>query len=227
MFLIQRIAISLGLSTLCSFPCYAEWHDLPHSINLQSVGDDMRLNGVPMKIIAVSANLPLEKAMDEVKRAWSLKPGSAPVERGKTSDWQVLNQSIGTQHRSLQLRAHTTESVEGYVALSSPAERREPKSAVRLPSDMQTVSIIDSQDGTKQAQQIVAVSPRSSDATVAALETALKAEGWQRHALRKDGGVVLFAANRGKNSSAQEFDARLVQQKAGTLIFMNTVLHTN
>lgn len=203
------------------------WQVLPGGFNSQSVADEMRLNGVPMKIISVNSKLPLEKALAEVKRSWSLQPGAANIERTTLGQWQVLNQRYGEQHRSLQLREAGNDSVEGYLALSSPAQTREPKPAIRLPSDVQTVSITESQDGSKQAQQIVAVSPRSVDAIASAIESSLRAEGWKKQVNRKESGVIYFSADRNKDKLTQEFDARVMPQKNGTLIFMNTLLHPN
>ncbi len=229
MLLSHRLIASIFV-LCCHLNAQAEapnWQALPSGFNSQSVADEMRLNGVPMKIVSVNSRLPLEKALAEVKRSWSLQPGAANIERTTLGQWQVLNQRLGEQHRSLQLRDLGNDTVEGFLALSSPTQSREPKAAVRLPSDIQTVSITESQDGSKQAQQIVAVSPRSVDASASALELSLRAEGWKKQVNRKESGVIYFSADRNKDKLTQEFDARFMPQKNGTLIFMNTVLHPN
>ncbi|MBC3927411.1 hypothetical protein [Undibacterium sp. CY21W] len=214
--------VLINLLSIIALPCHAGWQDTPDNLRLQAVGEDLRLNGTPMKIKAFTADLPMESVLKQVHDNWEKQADRSPVTRTKNINWIVLNQSIGNQHRSFQIREISASKVEGYVALTSPQQTTEPKLVVRLPSDVQTVSIIDSGDGGKISQQIIAVSPRSIDATVSALETSLKAAGWERHVLKKNGTLTTFSANR----NGQEFDARLSAQKAGTLLMMNTIVQS-
>ena len=108
------------------------------------------------------------------------------------------------------------------MALTSPEKAREPKLVVVLPADFKAVSIIDSRDQGRVSQQLVVTSPRSVDASLTALESTLKAGGWNRLALDKSAEMARFAANRG----AQEVDATLQKQKNGSLLMMNIVTQT-
>lgn len=212
----------LGATVLLATPCHAGWQDTPDSLHLQSVGEAMRLNGTPMKIKAFSADLPIEVVLKQVQESWEKQSDRSAVTRTKTSAWTVLNQSVGREHRSFQIREVGASKVEGFVALTSPQLTTEAKPVVRLPSDVQTVSIIDSVDGSKISQQIIAVSPRSVDATASALEDSLRAAGWVRQVMKKNTTSISFSANR----SSQEFDANLSSQKAGTLLMMNTIVQS-
>lgn len=214
--------LSIGAFLIFALPCHAGWLDMPDSLRLQAVGEDLRLNGTPMKIKAFTADLPMESVLNQVQDNWQKQADRSPVTRTKNTSWTVLNQSIGNQHRSFQIREISGVKVEGYVALTSPQQTTEPKLAIRLPADVQTVSIIDSTDAGKVSQQIIAVSPRSIDATVNALESSLKAAGWERHVLKKSAALTTFSANR----KGQEFDASLSTQKAGTLLMMNTIVQS-
>jgi len=218
--LFRCLAISAFL--IFALPCNAGWQDTPDSLRLQAVGEDLRLNGTPMKIKAFTADLPMESVLNQVQDNWQKQTERNPVTRTKNASWTVLNQTIGNQHRSFQIREISGAKVEGYVALTSPQQTTEPKLAVRLPADVQTVSIIDSSDAGKVSQQVIAVSPRSIDASVSALEASLKAAGWERHVLKKSATLTTFSANR----NGQEFDASLSAQKAGTLLMMNTIVQS-
>ncbi len=196
------------------------WQDVPDTLQLANVGQSLRLNGTPMEIRAFVTSESIESVLKQVQDSWSHHgKDRGDVVRGKAAVWTVLNQTIGNAHRSLQIRETAPGRFEGFVALTSPALTRDPKLALPLPSDMRTLSIVDSADQGKVAQQVVAVSPRSIDATADALEGALKANGWERHARQQKGGSVMLSANR----AGQEFDVMLQSQKRGALVMMNTV----
>lgn len=196
----------------------ANWQNTPDSLKLSSVGDTLRLNGTPMQIRAFTSSLPMEKLLNEVQHGWQLSHRS-DVTRTRIPGWTVLNQTIGDEHRSFQVRGTSPTQLEGFVALTSPKMTREPKLAVRLPSDMTAVSIVDSVDDGKSSQQVIAVSPRSMDFSASAIEAQLRAAGWQRHVFKKSAGSIQFAANKG----AQQFDATVSAQKQGALIMMSVL----
>ena len=214
--------LSFAILLLIVAPCHAGWQGMPDSVNLQAVGEDLRLNGTPMKIRAFTADLPMEILLNQVQEIWQKQIESNSVQRTKNTSWTVLNQTIGLEHRSFQIREISATKVEGFVALTSPQLTTVPKLVIPLPSDVRTVSIIDSNDGGKVSQQIIAVSPRSIDATVSALESSLKSAGWERHVMKKSVALIKFSANR----NGQEFDASLSKQKAGTLLMMNTLVQS-
>lgn len=196
----------------------ANWQNTPDTMQLSTVGDSLRLNGTPMQIRAFKSSQPIEKLINEVQAGWQLSHRS-DVTRAVLPGWTVLNQSVGDEHRSFQVRPAGPDQVEGFVALTSPKMTREPKLAVRLPSDMTAVSIIDSVDAGRSSQQVVAVSPRSMEFSASAIEAQLRAAGWQRHVYKKGPKAILFAANKGE----LQFDATISAQKNGALIMMNVL----
>jgi len=196
----------------------ANWQDLPDGLQLEKMGDSLRMNGTPMTVRAFHTAQPLETVLRDVQAAWERHPGKEEVKRTVLPGWTVLNQKVGDDHRSLQVRKNG-EVVDGLVALTSPKQTREPKLAVRLAPQMTALQVIDSVDAGKVSQQITAVSRRSSDATASALETSLKAEGWTRHVFKKQGGAIVLSANKGE----AQFDAVIMAQKAGALVMMNAV----
>lgn len=209
-----------ALALAASLSCVAAetWQDLPASLQLEPVGDSLRMNGTPMSIRAFRSRQAPEVLLREVQAAWERDPGHQPVQRATIPNWTVLNQTIGERHRSFQVRAEGGVS-EGFVAVTSPRETREPKLVVRLPPLVQPMQVVDSVDQGKASQQIVAVSRRSVDATASALDEALKAQRWQRQSMKKQGDVVRLSANRGM----EQFDAILSAQKSGSLVMINAV----
>lgn len=202
-------------------PCVAlaGWQDVPDHLRLGAVGDSLAINGTPVQIRTFTSDLPIQQLVEEVRISWERNPERTSVVRTKVGEWTVLNQRLGKEHRSFQVRP-AADGLEGRVALTSPQLARAPRVAVQLPASMTAVSIIDSVDDGRKSQQVIAVSTRSAEATAAALETTLKAQGWHRHVLQRGRGALVFSANR----NGQELDANISAQKSGALVMMNTII---
>lgn len=214
----RALAAALVMAiALLTPPAGAAWQDIPDIISLQQMGDKMVVNGIPMTVRAFNTSIPAEQAVNMVQEAWDRNRDRTSVTRTSMPPWIVVNQTVGTQHRSFQIKASPNGGYEGFVALTSPALAREPKPLIRLPPGVTPVQIVDSVDNGRASQQIVAVSKRSVDATGAALDASLKAAGWERHVMKKNARTVVFAANR----KGQEFDAILTAGKNGSMVMMS------
>lgn len=214
----RALATALALAmALLAPPAGAAWQDIPDVIILQHMGDKMVVNGTPMTIRAFHTAMPAEKVVSLVQEAWDRNRDRTSVTRTSMPPWTILNQTVGAEHRSFQIKASPNGGYEGFVALTAPALAREPRPLIRLPPGVTPVQIVDSVDNGRNSQQIVAVSKRSIDATGAALEASLKAAGWERHVMKKNAGTLVFAANR----KGQEFDAILTAEKNGSMVMMN------
>ena len=109
---------SLALALCATASVHATgWQDMPDALRLQQMGDSLRMNGTPMTIRSFSTSMPLEDVLREVRGNWE-RPGSAAVKRTALPTWVVLNQAVGEQHRSIQVRQNGN-LVEGFVALPS------------------------------------------------------------------------------------------------------------
>jgi hypothetical protein len=197
----------------------ANWQDMPEHLRLGAVGDSLAINGTPVQIRTFTSEVPMEKLLEEVRISWERNPERTSVVRTRIGEWIVLNQKLGKEHRSFQVRP-SADGLDGRVALTSPQLARTPRVAVQLPASMTAVSIIDSVDNGRKSQQVIAVSTRSAEATTAALESTLKAQGWHRHVLQRGRGALVFSANR----NGQELDANISAQKNGALVMMNTII---
>jgi hypothetical protein len=211
--LVMALACLLPVSVIA-----AQWQDIPEAIVLQTMGDRMVVNGIPMSVRAFNTRLPAEDVVQLVQSSWERNKDRTSVTRTSMPPWTVLNQTVGREHRSFQIKPDRQGGFEGFVALTSPQQAREPKPAIRLPAGITALQIVDSVDSGRTSQQIIAVSDRSIDATAAALEATLKASGWERHVMKKDARTVVFAANR----NGQEFDAILTTEKRGAMVMINT-----
>lgn len=215
---LARAALGALLAAL-SAAAAAGWQDTPDSLALAPLGDGMVVNGTPMQMRRFNTALPAAELLQQVQENWERGHVRGSVTRSQVAGWTVLNQALGAEHRSFQVRP-SAAGLEGVVALTSPQLRREPVLAVPLPAAMTAVSVIDSTDQGKLSQQVIALSSRSVEASAQALEAALRARGWTRHALQKSADGVLLAANRGE----QQFDATVSPQRNGAMLMMNTLI---
>lgn len=209
------VFLSIGAVQLA----YAGWLDTPDSLKIEPMGNEMTLNGTPMQIRMFSSNLPFDVLLKQVEEGWSRGVNHAVVTRTKISNWTVLNQTVGDEHRSFQVRESGPTQLVGYVALTSPARTVEPKMAFKLPAGMSAVSITESRDPGSVSQQVMVFSTRSTDTSADVLESALKIDGWVRYGRAKKGDSILFSANKGK----QELDVTFQTQKNGALVMINVV----
>ena len=207
------------IGALSGNPAAAGWLDTPDSIKLQNVGDETRLNGTPMTMRYFVSQRPLEEVIRQFQDAWERGHVRGSVINSKIANWTVLNQSLGDTHRSVQVRAAADGGVEGYVALTSPKLTREPQLRLRLPSDVEVLSVLESSDQGRGSQQVMAVSRRALDGVSMSLQNALRAAGWTVKVSSHDASAARLSADKGK----QEFDAALTQAAQGTSIMMNTV----
>lgn len=222
MLLARRALACAALATLmAALPAAATagWQDTPDSLALAPLGDSMVVNGTPMQMRRFNTTMPADELLQQVQANWERGRVRGSVTRSQVAGWTVLNQTLGPEHRSFQVRP-SGAGLEGMVALTSPQLRREPTLAVPLPAAMTAVSVIDSTDQGKLSQQVIAFSSRSVEASAQALEAALRARGWTRHALRKSADGVLLAANRGE----QQFDATVSPQRNGAMLMMNILI---
>jgi len=194
------------------------WQALPGSLEMEPVSDSLRMNGTPMLIRVFRSRQSPETLLREIEANWTLEPGHQPVHRTTIPNWTVLNQAIGERHRSFQVREQDGMT-QGFVAVTSPRETREPTLVVRLPAQVQPMQIIDSVDAGRESQQVIAVSQRSIDVTAAAFGEVLKAQHWTTLMVTKQGNFVRLSANRG----GEQFDAVLSAQKRGALVMINTI----
>jgi hypothetical protein len=215
----SSLAVLAVATVLTTSAAAAGWQGAPESLRLESVGEEMRVNGTPMLVRRFEASQSSDAVLKFIERDWSATPGAAPVRHSRLGDWTVLNQDIGDRHRSVQVRETSPGSIEGLLAVTSPALHREPALSIRLPAALSMVSVVDSIDQGRAAQQIMASSRESRDNVGNALESALRTAGWSTPQRRKSPNAVLVSANRGD----EELDAIVTVNSGGSMVIINIV----
>jgi len=98
------LGLALSLVSMLACSCaYAGWLDSPDNLQLQNVGPEMRLNGIPMDIRYFVTDQPADQLLKQFQDAWERSSYRTSVKKNKLGDWTVLNQSFGDEHRSVQI----------------------------------------------------------------------------------------------------------------------------
>jgi hypothetical protein len=213
------IAVLAAGTLLVTSAAAAGWQGAPEILRMESLGEEIRVNGTPMLVRRFEASQSVDTVLTYFERDWSADPSSQPVRHSKLGDWTVLNQDIGDRHRSVQVRDASPGSIEGLLAVTSPSLHREPVLAVRLPAGLSIVSVVDSTDQGRAAQQIMASSRQSLDNIGNAIESELHASGWTTPQRRKSPNALMISANRGD----EQFDAIINANPGGSMAIFNIV----
>jgi hypothetical protein len=208
-----------SVALLMSATASAGWQGAPEILRMESVGDEIRVNGTPMLVRRFEASQPAGAVVAYFDHEWSNEPSAQPVKHSKLGAWTVLNQDIGDRHRSVQVRELAPGTIEGLLAVTSPVLHREPVLAVRLPLDFSIVSVVDSIDQGRAAQQIMARSHQSLTNIDHAIESELRTLGWSTPQRRKTANALLISANRGD----AQFDAVINAKAGGSIGIFNIV----
>lgn len=216
------VVAHIARAAICAamLPClaHAGWQDLPDQIQSQPLADSMKINGVPVNARALSTTLSPEDAIKQVEEKWSHTEHAGILKHAKLGEWLVLNQGLEKAHRSVQFRT-TANGTEGFAAVTDTEHGVTARPAITLPADLVPVSIIDTVDGARHSQQIIAVSRRSIDSTTDVLEGSISDAGWKRHVRKKVDTTIRYAANKGP----LELDALIQAQKHGSMVMINTI----
>lgn len=195
--MLKPLAILLALVAPCVLAERAS--ELPPQALSASIGEDIVVNGVPMRATHFQSPAGTQDVLEFYRKSWaSAIPAEKPSEQSLGS-WRVIGRQNGSRHETVQIRALPGGGTEGYLASSDTRARpRAPaRSPIRLPLGAATISVVESQEGGRQATQILARSPLGIALTERWLRTAARMQGFEsEHAseepARSDGSKALF-----------------------------------
>ncbi|MHB1372373.1 MAG: hypothetical protein ACYC5W_04490 [Thauera sp.] len=147
----------------------------PQDAHVESIGERVRLNGVPMRLTRVITALPTEAAAAHYQHALG-----APVAHAQTGHTQVLAQARGAFFITVSITPLPDGRSE---ALSAVADSRAAREAVgrpaglTLPANSELLSDMESIDGTLASRQLVLINPHSLRTNLDRLSASLAARG--------------------------------------------------
>ena len=170
------------LFVLASSVAFAERApELPPRAVAASIGEEMVVNGIAMRATHFQTPAAVPDVLGFYRERWSsADPADRPTEQDLGS-WRVIGRQTSTSHETVQIRALPGGGSEGYFASSDTRSRpRTPASSpLRLPLGAQTVSVVESVDGSRHATQILARSPYGLAMTERWLRASARLQGFE------------------------------------------------
>lgn len=151
---------------------------LPDWMQSTNVGEQIRHNGIDMRIAYFQSERAPEAILDHFRKEWR-KDDIAPVEN-ELGAWRVLGFMEGSHYYTLQVRKTTSGyKSEGMVAVTAvPSEKPNIESSLpRLPGSV-LLSVTESIDSGIPAQTVVIENESSVQSNVEFYLSQMRHEGW-------------------------------------------------
>jgi len=170
--------VCLGL-----LPCLAmasSWPEIPapHGARVESIGEQVRLNGVPMRMQRVLSST---KAPDELAEFYRNALGQRIAEE-RIGDTRLLAQERNDYFITVRIRPLSQRVVETLISVSdmngAPEPGERPLGFV-LPAQSAVISDLESTDAGRHSRQLVVINTHTLPANRAVFDRELSARGLQ------------------------------------------------
>ena len=158
---------------------WAQWPEVqapPHS-RVENIGDQVRLNGIPMRMQRVMSG----DAPKEILRFYRQALGPRLAEQ-TLPDGYLLAQGRGDYFLTVRIKLLGPGTTEILVSVSDARAARDAAGrplGFQLPADTQLLSDMESSDAGKMSRQLVFINAHSVDANVDSLTRTLRALGYK------------------------------------------------
>lgn len=151
--LVFTIVLSFGLMPLA---VRADWPDIPfpQGTKIESIGEQVRLNGVPMRM----HRLHLKESAEKSIRFYRDRLGPRLAEQALPGGERILSQSRGNFFITLRIRPLTGSESMALVSVSDVRAAKEAANRAlgfNLPADSHVLSDLESTDAGKRSRQLV------------------------------------------------------------------------
>lgn len=213
---IGRMLMSV-LFTAASLPASsASWPRLefPDSMQLQIVSEEMRVNGVPMKVIEFRSS----QSQQEIKQ-WFSDAWAGQIAHGQGGGWQVLSHREKDVLITVQMTALGIDGSRGFIAVSQmfvAIGKKAVASDLPMLPGTELVNHIEAEDHGKKSRTTVLISDRSSRQNLDFYLQHFRLQGYRPispGALSRSGSGGAMILNRGSEAldlAAVERDGRAV-----------------
>ena len=152
----KKLIITFALASICwSSLCWADWPSLPYpdKAKVETIGEQMRLNGVPMRMHRVLSGQSVEHTVDFYKKVLGAKYAEAEFYGA-----HILSQERGNYFITVKVSRLNANLTEILLSISdgraSNTAGSMPQGFV-LPSDSELLSDIESLDDGKSSRQLI------------------------------------------------------------------------
>ena len=184
------------LCCLLPLAALAEWPEIPFpdGARAESIGDNVRLNGVPMRMYQVHLMQSAEQAIRYYRDRLGPKLAEEPLPGGE----RILAQARGGYFITLRIRPSAENTSMALVSISDARAAKEAANrplGFNLPADSRVLSDMESTDAGKRSRQLVFHNRLDLNTNRDSLARELRARGYRPDSIpsqKKPGSEVLY-----------------------------------
>jgi hypothetical protein len=232
----SQIGAVLSLLLVCYVPAgvvraASDWPQIeaPPRAHVQTVADDMKYSGVPMRIRKFTSETSVEGVMEFYRQRWSAGEKLKPV-LNTVGEWKVIGRQSGEYYQTVQARPQGGGGSEGFIGVTT-LPSKSARSSVdtlfpRLPGS-QVISDIDSSDDGRVAKMLILKNELSVASNVSYYQSTLSAQDWRQNSnfgseQRYSSSHVLYFERR-KESASIVINP---DPRGGTMVVINIVANS-
>jgi hypothetical protein len=180
--MLARFLLALGLAIACGSGCRAAIGagELPSEFSLGTLGQRLRLNGLPLEVVVLATPLPPRRACSLIAERWSKARGAVSMGCRQSGEWLLISACIGSQELTVQLRQEATGS-RGYLSKIDLRARpgSAPRPRVPMPSGARVRSVLQSSGPEGETAQFTIGVPLSPKMALLRMTEHARRFGWE------------------------------------------------
>lgn len=190
-----------------AFAASEPWPELPMPprAQVQWVGDSMRINGIPTRILRFESSVSREEIVEFYRAHWAAAPDMPPPAVNEVDDAIVVGQGHGPYFMTAKVRSRGREGSEGLLSVARIKGHKAKLDAgeITVMPNAKILSVVESDDPGRTSRQIVTLAPAGVESVRRFYDTALKQRGW------------IFVQEGGPQAAATQAAAAKYPQVAG------------
>jgi len=180
---LSAVLIAMFAATSARAAASEPWPEvpLPPKAHVEWVGDSLRLNGVPMRVMRFASRASRAEIVEYYRAFWS---GGYPARPSVTplGPATVVGQAHGPYYMTVKVRDAANQASEGVITVSRVLGSKVDRSAGDLPlvPGAKVVSVIEANDPGRRSREIVVSSPAPRQSVVQYYQGSLQTAGWSQ-----------------------------------------------
>jgi hypothetical protein len=200
----KTLALCCALLAAGAVRAAEPWPEIPSppKATVKWVGDNMRVNGVPMRVMQFQSTSNRSEVVEYYRAYWSggypTKPSITPL-----TESTIISQRHGPYFMTVKVEDADHGASEGLIAVTRVAGSKVELNAGRLPlmPGAKVVSVVESSDPGKRNREVVVINPQRSSSALQFYQAAYGTDGWSQiqnneasHAAKSPGGTFMAFA---------------------------------
>lgn len=228
---IKRVTFGCVFSLAAVLAQAADWPaiDVPPKSHVEWVGQDMKMNGVPLQVQKFDSALRVDEVLTFFRTHWGTQEQKKSVENVHGA-YTVIGRRQGDFYFTAQIKPSAQFGSEGFLSVSKlPSMPKPDLSPGDLPvnSGTRVLSVFESNDAGKSSRQVMLANRDSVQSNVRFYEAALESRGWTK---KQSAAAKNLAADNNLSyfqKGNQELNMEILRQPRSTLTLIVANIVTN